>query len=280
MLKLIVERPSMPPASSVGLRNSPVQIWRDLTDEVCAYGYAGPGWWSMEWPRLGTFRFGPALGSTVEVIPEPGVSVPRLEDLYRRSVLPLALQAVGRETLHASAVIGSAGVLAFCGARGTGKSTVAYGLRRRGFEQHADDALVLTIGDDEITTVSLAFAPRLRPDPAQLFGAAADATPAGGGGAAQRLAAIFILRPDVQRDTAPAIDRLSPTDALPAALAHAHCFDTENPASRRRLLQNYLEIAARVRILTVSYRPGLERLELLLDTILAGAGQPLTPAVV
>ena len=255
-----------------GLGITRVQIWRDLTDSVCAYGYAGPGWWAMEWPGLGTFRFGPVFGETVEVIPEPGVSVERIEDLYRRSVLPLVLQAFGRETLHASAVTGSRGVLAFCGRRGAGKSTVAYGLRRRGFEQHADDTLVLTIASNEVTTLPLPFSPRLRPASADFFENAAQkhslstCEPP----AAEPLAAVFILRPSEQAGPL-TISALAPTEAFQAALAHAHCFDTEDPAGRRRLLQNYLEIAACVPMFDVPYQPGLERFDALLDALLTSA---------
>ena len=257
-----------------GLAGRRVQIWRDLTETECAYGYSGPDWWAMEWPRLGTFRFGPAFGETVEVIPEPGVAVERIEDLYRRSVLPLVLQAFGRETLHASAVTGSRGVLAFVGRRGAGKSTVAYALRRRGFEQHADDTLVLTIASNAVTTLPLPFSPRLRPASADFFEKAAQrhSLSTCGPATAEPLAAVFILRPAEQAGPL-AISALAPTEAFQAALAHAHCFDTEDPASRRRLLQNYLEIAARVPMFDVTYQPGLERLDALLDAVLTSAGE-------
>lgn len=266
-------------ASPVGvggrdLEGTPVQIWRDLAGEVCAYGYAGAGWWAMEWPRVGTFRFGPAFARTVEVLPEPGVSLDRIEDVYRRSVLPLLMQVRGSETLHASAVTGSRGALAFCGQRGAGKSTVAYGLSRRGFAQHADDTLVLTIGSNEVTTLPLPFAPRLRPAAAEFFEdpTGGQSLSMGGTPAPEPLAAVFILRP-AGRAGPPAISELAPAAGFSAALAHAHCFDTKDPAGRRRLLQNYLEISARVPMFDVTYEPGLKRLDALLDALLAAAGE-------
>ena len=275
MFTLKVERDAVAARARCGPMTR-VQVWRDLDDEVCAYGFAGAGWWSMEWPRLGTFRFGPTLGDTMEVIPEAGVSLPRLEDLHRRSVLPLALQALGRETLHASAIRLANGVAAFCGARGAGKSTVAYALCRRGYEQRADDTLVLSFEPDGIRTYPLPFTPRLRPASADFFatGTGDELLKATEKGEPEPLAAIFVLLPTAHASEIPAIERLPPTRALRAALGQAHCFDTGNAESRRRLLRNYLEVAACVPVFNVMYRPGLERLDSLLDLCVAAAGEP------
>lgn len=282
MFTLKVERDSPTAAAEVGPK-TPVQVWLDLRDEVRAYGFAGPHGWSMEWPGLATFRFGRALGSTVEVVPEPGVSLMRLEDLYRRSVLPLAFQALGKETLHASAVRLSAGVVAFCGERGAGKSTVAYGLYRRGFEQRADDTLVLSIASHDIRTFPLAFTPRLRPLSAEFFGTATPTddylVPSDENRTSEPLAAVFVLLPAAHAPQEPIIERLTPPNAFRAALAHAHCFDTGNPDSRRRLLENYLELAACVPVFHVTYRPGIQALAVLLDAILAAAGEPVQAGV-
>jgi hypothetical protein len=250
-----------------------VQTWRDLSEAVCAQAYAGPGWWAMMLPRAGTFRLDLAAPHLIRVFVQPGGSPARLDDLYRRSVLPLLLQALGHETLHASAVKGSTGVLAFCGERRAGKSTVAYALARRGLAQHADDTLVLKV-ERAVTTVPLPFSPRLRPPSARYFANAPGypaTSPVNGGPA--HLAAIFILRPS---DDAiePEVIRLPPAHALQAVLAHAHCFDTESPAARTRLMRNYLELSTQVPVLAVTYRPGLQRLEALLDAVLASAGEP------
>src|SRR5829696_203522 len=48
------------------------------------------------------------------------------------------------ETLHASAVVAPAGVVAFCARSATGKSTLAASLHRRGYDLWADDAVVWT----------------------------------------------------------------------------------------------------------------------------------------
>ncbi len=72
-----------------------------------------------------------------------------IEDTYRRGVLPLVLQLRGHEVLHASAVSTASGLLVLCGVSGTGKSTFAYGLSRRGYPLWADDAVVLDIEDED-----------------------------------------------------------------------------------------------------------------------------------
>jgi hypothetical protein len=254
-----------------------VQTWHDLSDAVCAYGYAGDGWWAMQWPKLATFRVDADAVNIVRVFAAPHASRAKLQDLYRRSVVPLFLQALGYETLHASAVQGSTGVLAFCGERGSGKSTVAYALSRRGFPQYADDTLVMSATSRGITTKPLPFAPRLRPASAQFFGVES-AHPHAHERVAAPLGTIFVLRPTPEPDTLK-IERLPSTLGFQALLAHAHCFEPDSDRSRRRLLKNYLEISARVPVIAVAYTPGLERVDALLDAIV-GAARERTPLAV
>ena len=252
---------------------SRVQVWRDLSDVVCAYGHAGPAWWAMAWPGIATYRFGPAVGAeVVEAHVEIGVAPSRVEDIYRRGVLPLALQALGRETLHASAVATSRGVLAFCGERRSGKSTVAFGLRRRGLEQHADDTLVLDIGPSIVETVPLPFVPRLRDASAHFFDTTADGSfvsPARDPHT-RPLDALFVMRP-ADGAARLSVEPLRSTEAFRAVLAHAHCFEPDNPDVRRRLVQHYLDLCAVVPVFEVRYAPDLARFDAMLDRILSAA---------
>jgi hypothetical protein len=246
-----------------------VQTWHDLADVVCAYGYAGDGWWAMHWPKLGTFRVDAAAVNIIRVFPASHASRARLQDLYRRSVVPLFLQALGHETLHASAVLGSKGVVALCGERGSGKSTIAYALARRGFPPYADDTLVMTATARGVRTQPLPFTPRLRPASAEFFG-----VDGGHMHAHERVAAplsvLFVLRPTTQSETLN-IELLPSTPAFQALLAHAHCFEPDSERSRRRLLKNYLEISASVPVFAVDYTPGLDRIDALLEAILSAA---------
>ena len=65
-------------------------------------------------------------------------------------VLPNVSLAHGREALHASAVHSPHGVVAFAAPSGTGKSTLAGELVRRGWPLCADDVLVLDAGADGV----------------------------------------------------------------------------------------------------------------------------------
>ena len=86
----------------------------------------------MELPDLGTFRFD-GHGDRVIAAARPGVGAGAIAEAYWHAALPLVLQARGSEVLHASAVLTPGGVVAFCGTSRSGKSTIAYGLHRRGY---------------------------------------------------------------------------------------------------------------------------------------------------
>ena len=251
-----------------------VQTWRDLSGAVCAHGYAGPGGWSIELPQTGTFRLRRGSLDAIDVYPAPDAPRARIEDLYRRTVVPLFLQALGSETLHASAITMSRGAIAFCGERGAGKSTIAYALAARGFPQHADDTLVFNVGERSVTTEPLPFVPRLRPASAAFF---RDTTHGNGPFMVARpqpapLSAVFVLHRDEAR-VSPEVKPLAPAHAFKALLDHAHCFEPENPVERRRLLANYLDVSTRVSVFKVTFAPGLEALDTLLDRMLVAAAE-------
>src|SRR5437868_7089772 len=89
-------------------------------------------------------------------------SAENVETDYRRAVLPMALQAHGQEVIHASAVITEDGVVAFCGRSQTGKSTVAYGLHRRGYRVWADDTLVFDASAEFVQVIPYPHRLRIR----------------------------------------------------------------------------------------------------------------------
>ncbi|MGA8746085.1 MAG: hypothetical protein WB507_09495 [Solirubrobacterales bacterium] len=65
-------------------------------------------------------------------------------------VLPNASLALGRQALHASAVLTSIGVVAIAAPSGVGKSTLAAEMIRRGWPLFADDVLVLGGGGSSV----------------------------------------------------------------------------------------------------------------------------------
>ncbi|MGC4081799.1 MAG: hypothetical protein QM736_06755 [Vicinamibacterales bacterium] len=94
--------------------------------------------------------------------------------MYRRSVLPMALQMLGAEALHASAVATTRGIVCFSARSGIGKSTIAFGLRQRGFPQWADDGVVFRAGEGRVLATPLPYQARLRPTSQTLLGVTAE----------------------------------------------------------------------------------------------------------
>jgi hypothetical protein len=80
----------------------------------------------------------------VRVHIEPGTPDDTLRHLLLNQVLPLLVAAPDRVALHASAVAGPDGVIAFVGPGGSGKSTLAAACVSRGWRLVTDDVLVVT----------------------------------------------------------------------------------------------------------------------------------------
>ena len=255
-----------------------VQVWRAPDGQYIAHGYRQGSVFWMHWPSLAAFRFIDEELPTITAFVEPGVSTFAVEDVYRRSVLPMAIQALGGEALHASAVVAREGVVAFAARARTGKSTLAYGLSRRGFGQWADDAVALRVAGGQVMTVPLPFEVRLRPESAALFGFdqlrfrqfAPDVAVARGEATALPLAAVCLLRRmENQTPTVPAvIGRLTPQRAFSAVLTHAHEFNPHDLERRKRMLHAYLEIVDTVPVYDVQFAVGGEWLEGVLDTLI------------
>jgi hypothetical protein len=74
---------------------------------------------------------------------EPGTSPQTLRHLLLDQVLPLVLNLLRCDVLHASAVATPAGICAFIGPAGAGKSTLAASFAAAGYTIFCDDCLVL-----------------------------------------------------------------------------------------------------------------------------------------
>ena len=250
-----------------------VHEWTDVAGEVCARGYVGGSGSWIRWPGFAAFRF--TGDQLVEAWPERLTDPDRIRDLFYRTVEPLILQALGWETLHASAVMMPAGLVAFCGDCESGKSTIAFGLSRRGYLQHADDSVVVQPGPPGVRALNLPFGVRLRPASAAFLGFTSedrefqDVVPIGRYDSrtvsTSPLSAVFALSRIPEGE--PHVSRLSPSDAFKALLPNARCFNAEDPASRRRLLNQYLEIVSAVPVYDLRFPSGLNHLATVLDSI-------------
>src|SRR5262249_32769832 len=90
-----------------------------------------------------------ATGRSIRCWPAPGVSEATIRHLYLNQILPLALSRQGKLVFHASAVeIDDSGV-AFLGASGKGKSTLAASFATSGYGFLTADALVIETSKDE-----------------------------------------------------------------------------------------------------------------------------------
>jgi hypothetical protein len=250
--------------------DSPIRRWLTRDGRVAAYGYSAAGARWLHFPGLATFRF--VVPDEVTAIAPRAPEPERIVDVYRRIVLPLALQAFGYEVLHASAIVSGDGVVAFCALPETGKSTVAYGLGRRGYGLFADDAVVFRAFPGQVQAIPLPFRMRLRPLTRSFFARHGDSRDGDhvrrSGRSPRSLAAVFVLERVERSGRASAeVRRLPPGAALPAVLSHAHSFSEHDPVRKRRLVEQYLALVAGLPVFQLRFPPGLEGLGNVLDEV-------------
>lgn len=269
MLTLVFEHGSRAPAG--GGRQA--CVWRDERGDTFAEAFvAGRLRW-IEWRDLGVFAF--SLGSTtVHAWPRAGIDRATIADAFARVLQPIILQALGGQALHASAVMGDDEVLAFCGVGRSGKSTLAYALGQDGFEQVADDALVIEPAGSRILAHLLPFAPGLRLPARQHFELCpshfetGDRT-IGASPKSASLRAAIVLQQD-QHLTRPERPRqIAPVQAFSALVTHARCFDEVDPVHTRQLVADYLEVAEHVPVFAIRYPPRFAQFAQLIECIKA-----------
>jgi hypothetical protein len=277
------------------LSSGEIEVWRDNGGRVCAYGQIADGQPWMRVTGIGDFRLDPS-GSSVAV-PDEGVSRAEVIDTYYRAVLPMALQLAGREVLHASAVVLPQGVLALCARSETGKSTLAYGMSRRGHQLYADDAVAFDAQGPYPMVTRVPFALRLRQASAAHFGERSRdlvrvEVPRTGMAEEERpLAALCIVerlrddQPENADGTAgcsserPAVvERLSPADSFAAVLPHAYSFSLRDSERKRRMMRHYLTLVRRIPVLRLRFLSGLGHITEILETLERGVFESCSPA--
>lgn len=245
------------------LEDESVTVWRDSEGEIAAFGGTFQSGHWMQIPRIASYLF---EVDDSEVLAYPQLAVPdeAVLDGFRRVVLPMALQARGQEVMHASAVLGPDGVVALCAVSETGKSTLAFGLSRRGYELWADDAVAFEVEADSVEASPLPFALRLRPASATYFGVTGEAITVEEPSPAP-LAAVCVLERVKAEEGG--VERMTSATAFRSLLTHAYCFDPDEPDRKRHMVEAYLGLTQRVPVFHIGVTAGLERLPDLLDTI-------------
>jgi len=263
-----------PPAWDNG--DPAVRVQRNLDGSIWAYSYAeGSERW-MFIPGIASFRFG-SRGEEAVVVPEPATPPPSraaLEDTFQRAVLPMALHAHGEEVLHASGVLIDEVVVAFCGRSRSGKSTIAYGLHRRGYNVWGDDTLVFDASGEIVQAVPYPYRLRIRAEAAEYFDLdelrrrdtsswtaleQAQSEPA-------PLACIIVLERDPEASASVETVRLSPAEALAAVMEHAYWFRLDEER-RRRMVGRYLVLATQVPVFRMRFPAALDQLPEVLDRV-------------
>jgi hypothetical protein len=248
-----------------------VNEWCDGCGQVMARAFRSGGLCWIDCQGVGVFGFS-VSSREVRVWPSPDSEYQAIISTFSRLVEPLIMQEMGWQTLHAGAAFGSAGALAFCGRSGSGKSTLAFAMQDAGWRQLADDALVLRIDPDCIVACPLSFTPRLRSSSLAHFAPARGPLPFRSQSNAVEvpLTAVFLLRQEASL-AGPRISLLSQARAFSELLCQAERFDAEDPTRTRQLLKSYLELAARVPVYTLEYRPSFQDIPQLTRAIMETA---------
>lgn len=261
-------------ARRTSLAGRQVNVWYSESGVCCARAFVDGSVRRIEWIGLGSFEF--QLGSfEVRVTPQGEVRPDLVVDTFERLVQPVVLQALGLLVLHASAVQLPFGVVGFCARSGSGKSTFAAGLQRQGYEQFADDALVLRLSDSSVTAHALPFAPRLRAASAEYFSrATTDPAPqlTAVPGTTSPLAALFLVSRQTDQEAPTMVERVSALQAFSAVLTHAHCFDMDDKPAVARLVSDYLDLTNAVPVFECRYQSGWDHFPEILDRIVETAG--------
>jgi hypothetical protein len=245
-----------------------VNEWLDERG-VFARAFSGKDFYWIDWPGFGVFAFS-VNSQAVQIWPEPGTPHEAVVDTFSRMLQPVILQALGWQALHAGAAVGPAGVVAFCGRKGSGKSTLAFAMHQAGWRQFADDVLVLRFGQDRVMSCPLPFTPQLRPASRAHFAYALSPSTSSPDPTDVPLTTVFLLQqnPDL---TSPHISLMPQARAFSELLAHAHCFDAENPTQTRRLVDDYLGLVTRVPVFALEYQPDLQQLPQLIRAVVEAA---------
>jgi hypothetical protein len=231
----------------------------------CAYGWTSGGKYWIEVPRVATYGFRPGSGAvTASLFPAATEHV--VEDAFRTSVLPLAWTILGREALHGSSIETDAGITAFCGMSGAGKSTIAFGLSLRGYGLWGDDALIFEAQDDPtVTAYPVPFALNLRPQSQSFFGSVPP-SPRDEQREPEPLSSVVVLE-RVNAGPSVRIEQLALGEAIRELLPHGYRFTLDDPDRKRKTMESYLALASTVPVFKACFRPEFESLPMLLDQI-------------
>ena len=276
--RLLTEQP-LEPAAGDWLHH-----WRSQTDvsELClARGAAG---FLLRFPDLADFVIDVEKGRIGAWL-APGGSMETLRHLLLDQVLPRLAAHRGRMVLHAGAVHVGDQAIAFVGASGLGKSTLAGSFHTAGYPALTDDSLLLIPGEDTVLVQPTYPSLRLWPDAlASLFVEPPETAPvahysdkqsvimANGAATACRplpLAALYVLSPPKTRDALEvSLTELSSRDACMAIVGNSFQLDVADKRRAAGFFSLAGTIAQKVPTYSLSYPRDFARLPLVRAAIL------------
>jgi len=275
MLKLTVIR-EVHPQSYFFPPDDRFVTWRNPDGSICAHVLSESDHHSLFFPDVGKFLFNVSAKELI-AFADPKVPSELIEDTYHRVVLPMGLQVLGTEVLHASAVLFGGKVIALCAPSGTGKSTSAFSLWKRGFTPWADDVVAFDVHGPQVNAIPLPFRMRLRPDAANfldkkqahLYSKSQFRTFASPHKTPVPLGAILALkRLDDQDENAICHPKkLTADEAIHAVLSHAWCFSLADEERKRKMMTNYLDLVAAIPVFEIPFHAGLNNLSALVDAL-------------
>lgn len=244
-----------------------VQIWRDYHGKECAYAYKDNKDYWLYFPYVATYRISKTTNRILGY-PEPLSNQHKIQDLYSRIVLPIALHTRGTQVLHASAVITANGVAAFCAMSDTGKSTTAFALSQRGYEQWADDAVPFEINGKNVHALPLKFKRRIDSRAAEHLGSEGNLVKHHEDSNPLPLSTVFVLH-RMNKETGSEIEaqQLTAPQAFRSVLLHAHFFNLNSTELKRPMLSAYMKLTSLLPVIEIHFQPGFDKLPMLLDEI-------------
>lgn len=215
-------------------------------------------------PNIGIIRVINEAGHVQGIVGDP-VKIHLMEEVYYRFALPMILQAAGAEMLHASAVQGTRGVVAFCGASGTGKSTLAFALRSKQYRHWADDSVIFLPHQHMFEALRLPFRPRVEiasTEPVE-FIRGTDAAPLSAIVVLQRYPGGMVESGDFHAEAR----RLSSADAFRTVLPHIYSFILSDPKRNALMMSRYFDVASRLPVYDLRFTPCLDALPKLCEIV-------------
>jgi hypothetical protein len=131
------------------IERAPFNEWHTPNGSLWAQFYREPAGYLLRFPQLADFEVS-ADGKRVQGWAAWGVQAGTMQHLYLNQALPLALSRQGKLVLHASAVEVDGAAIAFVGASGRGKSTLAASFATNGARFLTDDGLYLEASTSEL----------------------------------------------------------------------------------------------------------------------------------